>query len=180
MTLAFPCLNTSQKHACAPLSQRYEQNPRKEHQETVGKYVGSGLDLHGNRNRVPRDMAEVMGIEGWQMGKPWESQPDSVLTDMVGRGEARGKVIFGYDCFPCPLPSFPLPSKGDFYRQREVCWLLEAISAHTLPELLEPVRPSSTQELRKPGPDTWVPRCCWGCGAHIAAVLSPVRCHDRD
>lgn len=115
VTLAFPCFNTGQKDACAPLSQRYEQNPWKEHQETVGKYVGSGLDLHGNRNRAPRDTAEVMGIEGWQMGKSWESQPDSVLIDMGGREERQEvRSYLAMTAFPAPCPPSLLPVKEIF------------------------------------------------------------------
>lgn len=115
MTATFPCLNAGQRDAHTPFSQHCEQSPWKEHQATVGKYVGSELGLHGNRNRAPRDMAEVMGTEEWQMGKSWESQPYFVLTDMGSRDERRrGKVIFSDGCFPCPLPSLSPPRKGDF------------------------------------------------------------------
>jgi hypothetical protein len=67
-------------------------------------------------------MVEVMGMEGSKQ-KTLGVQPCSVLTDMGGRDKRRrGKDIFGYDCFPCLLPSFSPPHKGgDFYRLREAC-----------------------------------------------------------
>lgn len=50
VTAMFPCLNSGQKEAHAAFYQQEDQNPWTEHQETVGKYVGSELDLYGNRN----------------------------------------------------------------------------------------------------------------------------------
>lgn len=105
-------------HSVKTMSRTHGKSTKK----TVGKYVGSELDLHGNRNRAPRDVVEVMGIEEWKMGKSWESQSCFVLTDLGGRDERREvRSYLAMATFPAPLLPSLLPVKEIFCRQREAC-----------------------------------------------------------